>query len=83
MATRIDRETEFVASTDNFSRPVNGLNAPDGTLHLPRASLRLDPVKPGLTFHGLRHSHKTWLIADGAPGEVRGNREVLEAYLGH
>ncbi|WP_083754180.1 tyrosine-type recombinase/integrase [Actinosynnema sp. ALI-1.44] len=24
----------------------------------------LDPVRPGLTFHGLRHSHKTWLIAD-------------------
>lgn len=25
------------------------------------------PVRPGLTFHGLRHSHKTWLIADHIP----------------
>jgi hypothetical protein len=24
-------------------------------------------ILPGLTFHGLRHSHKTWLIADGTP----------------
>jgi hypothetical protein len=22
------------------------------------------PIRPSLTFHGLRHSHKTWLIAD-------------------
>jgi integrase len=27
----------------------------------------LYPVKPGLTFHGLRHSHKTWLAADHIP----------------
>jgi integrase len=24
----------------------------------------LDAVRPGLTFHGLRHSHKTWLAND-------------------
>jgi putative membrane-bound dehydrogenase-like protein len=34
VATRADREVEFVASTDNFFRPVNCLNAPDGTLHI-------------------------------------------------
>lgn len=35
------------------------------------------PVRPGLTFHGLRHSHKTWLIADGIP-------EIAQArQLGH
>jgi hypothetical protein len=27
----------------------------------------LYPVKPGLCFHGLRHSHKTWLATDHIP----------------
>ncbi|TDV42140.1 tyrosine-type recombinase/integrase [Actinophytocola oryzae] len=42
-------------------------------------SLRKDTqsVKPGLTFHGLRHSHKTWLIADGIPEIAQARR------LGH
>jgi integrase len=35
------------------------------------------PVRPGLTFHGLRHSHKTWLIADGTPEIAQARR------LGH
>jgi integrase len=35
------------------------------------------PVKPGLTPHGLRHSHKTWMVEDGIP-------EILsELRLGH
>lgn len=51
--------------------------AADGTLQLPRASLRLPPVRPGLTVPGLRHSHKTWLIADGAPEIAQARR------LGH
>ncbi len=35
------------------------------------------PVKPGLTPHGLRHSHKTWMVEDGTP-------EILaELRLGH
>ena len=51
--------------------------AADRTLHLPRASLRLPPVQSGLTFHGLRHSHKTWLIADGIPEIAQARR------LGH
>ena len=33
-AERIDRAVEFVASTDNWFRPVNFANAPDGTLHV-------------------------------------------------
>ena len=33
-ATRIDSKAEFLASTDNWFRPVNFLNAPDGTLHV-------------------------------------------------
>jgi putative membrane-bound dehydrogenase-like protein len=31
---RIDSVAEFVASTDNWFRPVNFTNAPDGTLHV-------------------------------------------------
>jgi integrase len=61
--------------------------AADGTLRLPRASLRLEPVRPGLTFHGLRHSHKTWLIADGVPEIAQARRlghhlddRVIETY---
>ena len=35
------------------------------------------PVKDGLTPHGLRHSHKTWMVEDGIP-------EILaEQRLGH
>jgi integrase len=34
-------------------------------------------IKPGLTFHGLRHSHKTWMIADGIPEIAQSRR------LGH
>jgi integrase len=38
---------------------------------------RTEPVKPGLTFHGLRHSHKTWMIADAVPEVAQSRR------LGH
>ena len=31
---RADENTEFIASSDNFFRPVNFANAPDGTLHV-------------------------------------------------
>lgn len=33
-ATRADQQTEFVRSRDNWFRPVNFVNAPDGTLHI-------------------------------------------------
>jgi integrase len=42
-----------------------------------RAGVRLYAVQPGSTFHGLRHSHKTWLIAGGAPEIAQARR------LGH
>lgn len=47
--------------------------AADGNLDRPRAQLRVQPVLPGLVFHGFRHSHKTWMIADGVPevGQAR------------
>jgi len=41
------------------------------------ASKGTQPVQPGLTFHGLRHSHKTWLIADNIPEIAQARR------LGH
>lgn len=41
----------------------------------PRRGLRA--VRPGLTLHGLRHSHKTWMIADGIPEIAQARR------LGH
>jgi integrase len=34
----------------------------------------LHPVRPGPTFHGLRHSHKTWLIADDIPEIAQARR---------
>ena len=33
-AERVDGQQEMVASTDNWFRPVNFVNAPDGTLHV-------------------------------------------------
>jgi putative membrane-bound dehydrogenase-like protein len=33
-AVRADDNTEFIASTDNWFRPVNFVNAPDGTLYI-------------------------------------------------
>ena len=51
--------------------------AVNGTLDQARPLVRLTPVKPGLTFHGLRHGHKTWMIADGVPEVAQARR------LGH
>ncbi len=34
VARRADEKQEFVSSTDNWFRPVNFVNAPDGTLHV-------------------------------------------------
>ena len=51
--------------------------ATEGTEYLAAPPVRLEPAKPGLTFHGLRHSHKTWMIADGVPEVAQSRR------LGH
>ncbi|WP_329791450.1 tyrosine-type recombinase/integrase [Lentzea sp. DG1S-22] len=51
--------------------------AADGNLKRTAPPVRIEPVQPGLTFHGFRHSHKTWMIADGVP-------EIAQAArLGH
>ncbi len=51
--------------------------AADGNLHIAHPRVRAVPIRPGLTFHGLRHSHKTWLIDDGMPEIAQARR------LGH
>jgi integrase len=51
--------------------------ATDGNLHGKRPRVHLQPIVPGLVFHGLRHSHKTWMIADGIPDVAQARR------LGH
>lgn len=60
----------------NFSRRATR-PAADGNLATRNPAIRLQPIKPGLKFHGLRHGHKTWMIEDLLP-EV-----VQERRLGH
>jgi integrase len=65
-----------------LARPEAGGNTKlDGKLTQRQRRLlyatRTEPVKPGLTFHGLRHSHKTWMIADAVPEVAQSRR------LGH
>lgn len=51
--------------------------AADGNGRKVNPDVRLRAVKQGLKFHGLRHSHKTWMIDDGVP-------EIAQALrLGH
>ncbi len=47
--------------------------ATDGNLDRKRPRVRVQPIVPDLTFHSFRHSHKTWMIADGIPevGQAR------------
>ncbi|HEX5404773.1 MAG TPA: tyrosine-type recombinase/integrase, partial [Pseudonocardiaceae bacterium] len=52
-----------------------------------QSALRTHPIRPGLTFHQLRHSHKTWLIAAGIPEIAQARRlghrldqRVIETY---
>jgi integrase len=72
----------FVGSDGSFLRRSNFSRramrpAADGTQHLPRPRVVVPAAQPGLTFHGFRHSHKTWMIADHIP-------EVAQACrLGH
>lgn len=35
--------------------------AADGNADNDTARIQTEPIVPGLTFHGLRHSHKTWM----------------------
>jgi integrase len=49
--------------------------AADGNTTMARPRIRLVAICVGLTFHGLRHGHKTWMIADGVP-EVGQSRRL-------
>jgi integrase len=60
----------------NFARRAMRPSA-DGNHHRTRPRVRVHPVAPGLVFHGFRHSHKTWMIADGIPDVAQARR------LGH
>jgi hypothetical protein len=51
--------------------------ATDGNPNAADPTVRTKPVSPGLTFHGLRHSHNTWMITDDIPDIARARR------LGH
>ncbi len=86
----VDSEHVFVTPDGHWHRRSNFARrafrpAADGNTHLwndltarqRRVTVATEPVKPGLTFHGLRHSHKTWMIADGVPEIAQSKR------LGH
>jgi integrase len=60
----------------NFSRRAMR-PAADGNDTVREPRVRTRAIKPGLTFHGLRHSHKTWMIADAMPEVAQSRR------LGH
>lgn len=48
--------------------------AADGTEHLARPTVAVPAARTGSTFHGLRHSHKTWMIADQVPDIAEARR---------
>lgn len=59
----------------------------DGNQHQTSPRVSTHPIRPGLTFHELRHSHKTWLIAAGIPEIAQARRlchrldkRVVEVY---
>jgi integrase len=60
----------------NFSRRCMRPSA-DGCLNARNLDHRVEGVLRGLPFHGLRHSHKTWMIADAIPDVAQARR------LGH
>ncbi|WP_189491078.1 tyrosine-type recombinase/integrase [Streptomyces antnestii] len=77
---RHDREHLFTSTKgkllrrSTFARRIwapasRGTTLPDGTTW--------PALKPGLTFHNLRHTHKTWLIEDNIPEVAQARR------LGH
>lgn len=75
-------EHVFVTPTGQLQRRSNLSRnamrpAADGNLTVAKPRVRLQPACPGLTFHGLRHGHKSWMIADSVPEAAQAAR------LGH
>lgn len=70
-AERADTGVEFVAATDNWFRPVNFINAPDGTLHvldMYRESIEHpwsipDDIKAGLDLESGRDRGRIYRLA--------------------
>lgn len=77
-----DHEHVFVTTArglhrrSNFSRRAMR-PAADGVTSRRPPMMSVAEVKRGLSFHGLRHSHKTWMIADSVPEIAQARR------LGH
>jgi integrase len=72
-----DRDTVFCGARGHFQRRSNFTRrawrpALDGN-----PEHHTTPIIPGMHFHDLRHSHKTWLIEDGIPEIAQARR------LGH
>jgi integrase len=72
--------------SSNFARRAMR-PAADGNLNVENPRVRTQPVQTGLTFHGLRHSHKTWMITDDIPEVAQSRRlghklpdKIQEAY---
>ncbi|TWP47967.1 tyrosine-type recombinase/integrase [Lentzea tibetensis] len=73
---RVHRRSRNMVVAQHFHPPCTQ-PAVNGNEGRPLSGVRTVPIRPGLTFHGLRHSHKTWLIAGGAPEIAQARR------LGH
>jgi integrase len=72
----------FVTAEDQLLRRSNFARramrpATDGNLDRKNPRVRVQPIVPELVFHSFRHSHKTWMIADGMPDVAQARR------LGH
>ena len=82
-ATREGARTDFVFTAErggwlrrsNFRRRTWEPALTGDPAHLDPG--RRDAIVPGMTFHGLRHSHKTWMKEDGIDAFVQDKR------LGH
>jgi integrase len=81
-------DEQHLLRRSNFARRAMR-PATDGNLHKHQTRIRTQPVVPGMTFHGLRHSHKTWMIADHIPDVAQARRlghtlpDKIEAIYSH
>ncbi|GAB3671581.1 tyrosine-type recombinase/integrase [Saccharopolyspora tripterygii] len=77
-----DHQHVFTTAEGDYLRRSNFARramrpAADGNTDRTHPAVRTRAIKPGLTFHELRHSHKTWMIEDNIPEIAQARR------LGH